>query len=425
MYPLLGSSNVWKAFIDLQSFLISVEEFRNGSGKIVDAFIRCKYSNIVANRWLAIRLEMIGILVIFFAALFAVISKEFGWVTSPGTVGVSISYALNITEVLNFAVRQISEIEANIVAVERIEEYTQTPTEAPWEIPDKKPPVNWPSNGEVKFIEYSTRQFFLRCFQIPVVGRITLFYIRYREELNLVLDNISAEIRNGEKVGIVGRTGAGKSSFALALFRMLEPATGTIHIDGVDIASIGLHDLRGNLTIIPQDPVLFSATLRFNLDPFGRNTDAEIWGALELSHLKTFVSGLNGGLVYSISEGGENISVGQRQLVCLARAILRKTKILVLDEATASVDVTTDTLIQITNKLQQIFNYQATIREQFWNCTVFTIAHRLNTIMDYDRVMVLESGKVVEFDSPKKLLCDRNSIFAKMVEDSESESKKA
>ncbi|KAK6015287.1 ABC transporter, ATP-binding protein, partial [Ostertagia ostertagi] len=162
-----------------------------------------------------------------------------------------------------------------------------------------------------------------------------------------------------------------------------------------------------------QDPVLFSGTLRFNLDPFERNTDAEIWKALELAHLKLFIASLQGGLDYVISEGGENISVGQRQLVCLARAVLRNARVLVLDEATAAVDVTTDSLIQIT------------IRQQFKHSTVFTIAHRLNTIMEYDRIMVLDNGRIIEFDSPQTLLMDRDSAFAKMVEDSESESKRA
>ncbi|CAB3397220.1 unnamed protein product [Caenorhabditis bovis] len=368
-----------------------VSEFRTHSGNIVDRFIRCKYSNVVSNRWLAVRLELVGNIIIFFAAIFAVLSKEFGWISSPGVVGVSISYALNVTEVLNFAVRQVSEVEANIVAVERVDEYTKTPNEAAWRIDETAPDKSWPQNGVVKFDQYSTR---------------------YREGLDLVLRGISADVKAGEKIGIVGRTGAGKSSFALALFRMIEPAGGRILIDGVDVSKIGLHNLRSSITIIPQDPVLFSGSLRFNLDPFGQYTDENIWTALELAHLKSFASSLSGGLSYSISEAGENLSVGQRQLVALARALLRHTKVLVLDEATAAVDVTTDALIQ------------ETIRSEFKDCTVFTIAHRLNTIMDYDRIMVLDKGQILEFDSPDALMADKNSAFAKMVADSQQEQEK-
>ena len=187
---------------------------------------------------------------------------------------------------LNFAVRQISEIEANIVAVERIEEYTVTPNEAEWDIPATKPESDWPSKGVVKFEKYSTR---------------------YRTGLDLVLREISASVGSGEKIGIVGRTGAGKSSFALALFRLIEAAEGEIVIDGVDVSKIGLHDLRSALTIIPQDPVLFSGTLRFNLDPFEKCTDGQIWKALELAHLKEMASSFEKGLSHHISEGGENI----------------------------------------------------------------------------------------------------------------------
>ncbi|CAJ0932315.1 unnamed protein product, partial [Mesorhabditis belari] len=370
-----------------------VDSFVTKSGETVDRFIRCKYPNIVSNRWLAIRLEFIGNCVIFFAALFATLSKEWGWSSSAGIVGVSISYALNITEVLNFAVRQISEIEANIVSVERVNEYTKTPNEAPWRLDNNRgPPKGWPKEGRVEFDNYATR---------------------YREGLDLVLKRFSARVNAGEKIGIVGRTGAGKSSFALALFRMIEPAEGRILIDGEDLSQMGLHDLRENITIIPQDPVLFSGTLRFNLDPFAKATDREIWKALELSSLKEMVERTDRGLEHIISEGGENISVGQRQLVCLARALLRRTKVLVLDEATAAVDLQTDSLIQ------------KTIREQFTDCTVFTIAHRLNTILDYDRIMVLDHGEIREFAPPNTLLADRNSIFAKMVADAEQENKKA
>ena len=187
--------------------------------------------------------------------------------------------------------------------------------------------------------------------------------------------------------------------------RIIEPAQGTIRIDGIDVTHMGVGHLRSRLTIIPQDPVLFSGTLRSNIDPFESYTDQNIWNVLQLSHLKTFVSSQSSGLQFEIAEGGSNLSVGQRQLVCLARALLRKTKILILDEATASVDLDTDDLIQ------------ATIREEFSDCTVLTIAHRLNTIMDSSRIMVLSEGKVIEFDSPGILLKNHQSNFYKMAKD--------
>ncbi|GBN77020.1 Multidrug resistance-associated protein 1, partial [Araneus ventricosus] len=205
--------------------------------------------------------------------------------------------------------------------------------------------------------------------------------------------------------GIVGRTGAGKSSLTLALFRIVEAAGGKICIDGIHIAKLGLHDLRNKLTIIPQDPVLFTGTLRSNLDPFGAYSDEALWQSLEQAHLKNFVSALEKGIEHEVSEGGENLSVGQRQLVCLARALLRKTKVLILDEATAAVDVETDELIQ------------STIRTQFSDCTVITIAHRLNTILDYDKVIVLSKGEIVEMDKPEELLKNENSIFYAMAKD--------
>ncbi|KAG0706857.1 Multidrug resistance-associated protein 1 [Chionoecetes opilio] len=341
----------------------------------------CYYPSVISNRWLAARLELIGNLITFFATLFAVMSRD---TIDGGKVGLSITYALSVTQTLHWLVRMSSEVETNIVAVERIKEYTETPQEAPWELPNNKPGADWPQEGVVEFNNYATR---------------------YREGLDLVVKNINFKISKGEKVGIVGRTGAGKSSLTLALFRIIEAAGGNITIDGVNISKIGLHDLRSRLTIIPQDPVLFSGTLRMNLDPFNLYSDEKVWSALEHAHMKEFVSTLSAGLQHAISEGGDNLSVGQRQLVCLARALLRKTRVLILDEATAAIDLETDDLIQ------------ATIRQEFADSTVLTIAHRLNTIMDSSRVLVLEKGEIKEFDSPSVLLKNKTSIFYGMAKD--------
>uniref|UniRef100_A0A4W6BM20 ATP-binding cassette, sub-family C (CFTR/MRP), member 3 n=1 Tax=Lates calcarifer TaxID=8187 RepID=A0A4W6BM20_LATCA len=346
----------------------------------VDENQKSYYPGIVSNRWLGVRIEFIGNCIVLFAALFAVTGKEN---LNPGLVGLSVSYALQVTMSLNWMVRMTSDLESNIVAVERVKEYSETKPEAPWEVEDKKPPPEWPMEGNVQFQEYS---------------------VRYREGLDLVLKNLTLSVKGGEKIGIVGRTGAGKSSMTLCLFRLLEAAAGEITIDEVKIAEIGLHDLRSKLTIIPQEPVLFSGTLRMNLDPFDQCSDEEVWKALEHSHLHKFVSNQPAKLELECSEGGENLSVGQRQLVCLARALLRKTRILVLDEATAAIDLETDDLIQ------------STIRTQFEDCTVFTIAHRLNTIMDYTRVLVLDKGQVAEFDTPANLISQRG-IFYGMAKD--------
>ncbi|XP_052536067.1 multidrug resistance-associated protein 1 isoform X3 [Tympanuchus pallidicinctus] len=347
----------------------------------VDGNQKAYYPSIVANRWLAVRLEFVGNCIVLFAALFAVIARN---KLSPGLVGLSVSYSLQITAYLNWLVRMTSDLETNIVAVERVKEYAEMEKEAEWSIEEAAPANTWPEEGKVEFRGFG---------------------LRYREDLDLVLKNINITINGGEKIGIVGRTGAGKSSLTLGLFRINEAAEGEIIIDGINIAKIGLHDLRFKITIIPQDPILFSGSLRMNLDPFDQHSDEDIWRSLELAHLKNFVSSLPDKLHHECSEGGENLSVGQRQLVCLARALLRKSKILVLDEATAAVDLETDNLIQ------------STIKSQFEECTVLTIAHRLNTIMDYTRVLVLDRGEVVECDSPDNLL-QAKGLFYSMAKDS-------
>uniref|UniRef100_A0AAQ4R4F2 ATP-binding cassette, sub-family C (CFTR/MRP), member 2 n=1 Tax=Gasterosteus aculeatus aculeatus TaxID=481459 RepID=A0AAQ4R4F2_GASAC len=336
------------------------ERFLKHNETIIDENLKSLYPWIVSNRWLAIRLEFLGNLVVFFAALFAVISRDS---LDSGLVGLSISYALNV-----------SELENNIVAVER----SFLSLDAKW-VTDTRPPEKWPEQGRLQFDNYK---------------------VRYRPGLDLVLHGITCDINSTEKIGIVGRTGAGKSSLTNCLFRIIEAAEGRILIDDVDISTIGLHDLRNRLTIIPQDPVLFSGTLRMNLDPFDKFSDEEIWRVLELSHLKDYAAGLQEGLQHEVAEGGENLSVGQRQLLCLARALLRRTRILILDEATAAVDLETDDLIQ------------NTIRKEFSHCTVLTIAHRLHSIMDSSRVMVLDAGRIVEFDSPSNLLQKHGHFYA-------------
>nr|UOU03336.1 ATP-binding cassette subfamily C1-5 [Brachionus rubens] len=347
----------------------------------VDENLLYVFPNNISNRWLALRLELIGNLIAVFASFFAVLARNS---ISAGIVGLSITYSLNVSQTLNWLVRMSADFETNITSVERIKEYCETPHEAEYSIPETKPDDEWPQNGEIIFNNYS---------------------VKYREELDNVLSNINAVVKPSEKIGIVGRTGAGKSSLTLSLFRILEKSSGKISIDNVEIKNIGLHDLRHKLTIIPQDPVIFSGSIRMNLDPFNKSKDDDLWRALELAGLKDYVFGLDKKLDYECSEGGENLSVGQRQLICLARALLRKTKILILDEATASIDHQTDKQIQVT------------IRKQFADCTVLTIAHRLNTIMDSSRILVLEKGKIVEFDTPQNLLKNKNGIFYSMTKD--------
>ncbi|XP_076451201.1 multidrug resistance-associated protein 1-like [Babylonia areolata] len=337
------------------------------------------FAGITANRWLGVWVEVLSSCVVFTATLFSLLTPG----VSAGKAGLSITYAMEVTQALKWLVRSVSDLETNVVSVERLQEYSDLKPEAPALMP-VRPRVTWPSHGNIIFTNYSTR---------------------YRPGLDLVLKGVNINIRGGEKVGIVGRTGAGKSSLTLALFRLIEPVTGTITIDGLDAASLVLRDLRSRLTVLPQDPVLFSGSLRMNLDPFGNFSDRELWDSLRLAHLLPFVRNQPQGLEYECGEGGRNLSMGQRQLVCLARGLLRKTRILVLDEPTAAVDPETDLLIQ------------GTIRRDFGDCTTLTIAHRLNTIMDYDRVLVMDGGRVKEFDKPSILLQNEDSTFFHLAQD--------
>eukprot|EP00106_Octopus_bimaculoides_P021554 XP_014788996.1 PREDICTED: multidrug resistance-associated protein 1-like [Octopus bimaculoides] len=357
-----------------------VRRFGKESSNRVDHSQTFQFAGLASNRWLGVRLETIGNLMVFAAAIFSVTGRD---KITGGDVGLSISYALQIVTALSMMVSQWCNLQSNIVAIERIREYSHVQSEADW---DKGTEVDssWPKTGTIEFNNYKTR---------------------YRPGLDLVLRGITCKINSGEKIGIVGRTGAGKSSLSLSLFRIIEASAGNILIDGQCIADLALHDLRKNLTILPQDPVLFFGPIRLNLDPFDQHTDAQLWRALEQANMKTFVAGLDDGLQHQCDEGGSNLSIGQRQLICLARTLLHKTKILILDEATAAIDMETDELIQ------QI------IRTEFDDCTILTIAHRINTIMDYDRIMVLDNGAIKEFAPPQKLLKNEKSVFYGLAKD--------
>ncbi|KZT52688.1 glycoside hydrolase family 43 protein [Calocera cornea HHB12733] len=379
----VSRSPVFASFQETLGGLQSIRAFRQQKRFIaenearVDANQQAYFPSFTCNRWLAVRLEFLGSCIILTSAMLATWSVITGRV-SAGLVGLMMSYATSVTGSLNWMVRSATEIETNAVSIERLEQYASLEPEAPYELPDKTPEPSWPKEGHVQFAHYSTR---------------------YRKDGNLVLKDVELDIKPGEKIGIVGRTGAGKSTMTLALYRIIEPVKGTIFIDGVDITKIGLYDLRSRLSIIPQDPQLFEGSVRQNLDPEGLYDDSRIWSALESVQLIEFISQMEGKLDARISEGGSNMSIGQRQLVCLARALLKDTRILVMDEATAAVDVESDEHIQ------------RVIRQEFATRTILTIAHRLNTVMDSTRILVMKEGQVAEFAPPQELLKKEDSLF--------------
>ena len=289
-------------------------------------------------------------------------------------------YALETFDAAQFGVRMAAEAENYMTSVERVMTYTKIKSE-PGYATSKEPPESWPCEGELQVQDMS---------------------LVYLEGGPRVLKDITFTIKAKEKVGVAGRTGAGKSSMVAALLRMPDPQ-GKVLIDGVDIGTLNLQAARRAMAVITQDPVLFGGSLKKNLDPFSRFMDVDLWAALEEVQLKTLVEKLPGQLQFQLKESGSNFSVGERQLLCLARALLQKTKIIIMDEATANVDFKTDRLIQ------------EVIRDKFQDRTVLTIAHRLNTIIDYDKVLVLDGGRVVEFDKPEALLAKENGFFARLV----------
>ncbi|XP_071806257.1 ATP-binding cassette sub-family C member 9-like [Asterias amurensis] len=330
------------------------------------------------HRWNGLRLEMIGTIGMLVAGIGTIVSSINGSI-EPSKVGLAITYIISIGTFMNFAIRYAAETEMLMNAIERIKEYIGVPNET---YAGTEPSVDWPKHGAITMQGIS---------------------VRYAAELEPVLKNISLKFRSGEKVGICGRTGSGKSSLTLALFRIIDTYKGRILIDDVDINQVPLSTLRQRIAIIPQDPILFNGTIRYNLDPENRRSESDLWNSLEISQLKETVKRMPEGLDSEVSEGGENFSVGQRQLFCLARAFLRRSRILIMDEATASIDIETDKILQ---------EVVATV---FADCTVLTIAHRVATILDSDTILTLSDGKVVEYDTPENLLENPNSIFASLV----------
>lgn len=355
------------------------DRFFNEYLKLVDTDARLFFYSNAAMEWLVLRTEALSNLTLFTAALLLVLLPK-GYI-EPGLVGLSLSYALTLSGTQVFMTRWFCNLSNYIVSVERIKQFMNIESEPPAIVEENRPPSAWPSNGRIQ---------------------LQNLMIKYRPNAPLVLKGISCTIKEGNRVGVVGRTGSGKTTLISALFRLVEPESGRILIDGLDICSMGLKDLRMKLSIIPQEPTLFRGSIRSNLDPLGLYSDDEIWRALEKCQLKATVSTLPNLLDSVVSDEGENWSMGQRQLFCLGRVLLKRNRILVLDEATASIDSATDAILQ------------KIIREEFSKCTVITVAHRVPTVIDSDMIMVLSYGKMVEYDEPSKLM-QTNSSFSKLV----------
>ncbi|KAL5574201.1 hypothetical protein UlMin_023798 [Ulmus minor] len=362
--------------------------FINSNIALIDRHSRPWFYNVAAMEWLSYRLNLLSNFVFAFSLILLVTLPE--GIISPSIAGLAVTYGINLNVLQASVIWNICNAENKMISVERIIQYSNIPSEAPLLIEDSRLPNNWPQVGTI-------------CFQ--------KLQIRYAEHLPSVLKNIDCTFPGKKKVGVVGRTGSGKSTLIQAIFRIVEPREGSIIIDGVDICKIGLHDLRTRLSIIPQDPTMFEGTVRGNLDPLEQYSDNDVWEALDKCQLGPLVRGKEKKLEATVVENGENWSVGQRQLFCLGRALLKRSTVLVLDEATASVDSATDGMIQ------------KIISEEFKDRTVVTIAHRIHTVVDSDLVLVLSDGRIAEYDTPSRLLKREDSFFSKLVKEYSSRSK--
>ncbi|XP_054862313.1 ATP-binding cassette sub-family C member 9 isoform X6 [Amphiprion ocellaris] len=335
-----------------------------------------------ANRWLEVRTDYLGAVIVLTAAATSIWSLRYG-LQAGGLVGLGLTYALTVTNYLNWVVRNLADLEVQMAAVKKVNSFLGTESENyEGSMDSSQVPENWPHNGEIKIQDLC---------------------VRYDPMLKPVLKHVNAYVEPGQKVGICGRTGSGKSSLSLAFFNMVDIFEGKIIIDGIDICKLPLQTLRSRLSIILQDPVLFSGSIRFNLDPERTCTDDRLWEALEIAQLKNMVKALAGGLDAVVTEGGENFSVGQRQLFCLARAFVRKSSILIMDEATASIDMATENILQ------------KVVMTAFADRTVVTIAHRVHTILTADLVIVMKRGNILEYDKPETLLEQEDGMFASFV----------
>ncbi|XP_074258981.1 ATP-binding cassette sub-family C member 9 isoform X3 [Saimiri boliviensis] len=331
-----------------------------------------------ANRWLEVRTDYLGACIVLTASIASISGSS-----NSGLVGLGLLYALTITNYLNWVVRNLADLEVQMGAVKKVNSFLTMESENYEGTMDpSQVPEHWPQEGEIKIHDLC---------------------VRYENNLKPVLKHVKAYIKPGQKVGICGRTGSGKSSLSLAFFRMVDIFDGKIVIDGIDISKLPLHTLRSRLSIILQDPILFSGSIRFNLDPECKCTDDRLWEALEIAQLKNMVKSLPGGLDAVVTEGGENFSVGQRQLFCLARAFVRKSSILIMDEATASIDMATENILQ------------KVVMTAFADRTVVTIAHRVHTILTADLVIVMKRGNILEYDTPESLLAREDGVFASFV----------
>ena len=357
----------------------AISRFAARHAQLLDSFSAVYYVNFASNCWFSLRIQLIGATILIAVSVFLCLEHNS---LSPGLVGLAFSYGLSVDDGMQSLVQILAWLETSMVSPERLQQYIESPNEAPREIVAADPSTDWPQQGQVSFEDV---------------------WFRYKKTGDDVLRGLTFHVQPGQRVGIVGRTGAGKSSLIMALFRVEELHKGRVLVDGVDVATIGLAVLRSRLAIVPQSPVMWKGSLQSNLDPFSQHSEEQLWAVLRKAGLESWAKSIEGGLQYEVSGEGSNLSVGQRQLICMAKVLLRKAMVVVLDEATASLDHASDQALQ------------QTIRSEFKGSTVLTIAHRIDTIVDSDMIIVMDAGEAVELATPAELLSNSTSRFASLA----------